>query len=138
MIVLDTNVVSEAMSLRPAAAVMSWWKQHRASQLYITSVTQAELLLGVALLPRGKRRGSLEAALEDMFEEDFAGRVLNFDTHAAREFARICAARQEMGRPISQVDAQIASIARSHGAGIATRNEKDFAHCGIAVFNPWG
>ena len=71
-------------------------------------------------------------------EEDFAGRLLPFDSDAATHFADIAAARRSLGQPISQTDAQIAAIARSRAAAIATRNQRDFADCGIALVDPWG
>jgi toxin FitB len=137
MIVLDTNVVSELMKISPDREVMQWWKARPFSELFITTVTEAEVLLGIALLPKGKRRTALEAAAKTTLEEDFDGHILSFDSDAAREFAKILATRRELGRPISQSDAQIAAIARSHGAAVATRNTEDFEDCGIRILNPW-
>jgi len=102
-----------------------------------TAITQAEILYGLELMPKGKRRAALQSRTETMFEEDFADRVLPFDTDAARMFARIAGSRRASGRPIAQWDAQIAAIARSRGATLATRNAADFEHCGITVLNPW-
>jgi len=135
MIVVDTNVVSELMKESASPRVMSWWDAH-AADLYITAVTQAEILLGIDLLSKGKRRAGLEHASEQTFQE-FDGRILPFDHAAAREFARIAAVRRKLGRPISYADAQIAAIARSCGSAVATRNTGDFAHCGIRLLNPW-
>jgi toxin FitB len=137
MIVLDTNVVSELMKGAPAAAVLRFVGGQPATRLYTTSVTQAEILHGIALLPRGKRRSAVEQAAEAAFREDFAGRVLPFGSDAARAYAVIAAERGRLGRPISQFDAQIAAIARSAGASLATRNVVDFARCGIDVVDPW-
>jgi predicted nucleic acid-binding protein len=137
MIILDTNVLSEAMRPAPAAEVLHWFAKHAASSLYTTAITQAEILFGLELMPKGKRRAALESRTGAMFEEDFADRVLPFDTDAARMFARIAGSRRASGRPIAQGDAQIAAIARSRGATLATRNAADFEHCGIAVLNPW-
>jgi len=69
--------------------------------------------------------------------QDFDGRVLPFDRRAARAYADIMAGRRRLGRPMTQFDAQIASIARSRDAGVVTRNDRDFADCDIEVFNPW-
>ena len=102
-----------------------------------TTVTQAEILYGVRLLPSAKRPSRLEAAVGDMFTTDFAGRVLPFDQAAAQAYAEIAVARRRAGRPISQFDAQIAAIARSRDAGVATRNIADFEGCGIGVVDPW-
>jgi predicted nucleic acid-binding protein len=75
--------------------------------------------------------------IEDMLGEDFTGRILPFDSAAAVAFAEIAATRRQAGRPIAQADAQIAAIARSRGAALATRNVPDFEGCGIDVVNPW-
>ena len=137
MIVLDTNVLSEMMRPRPAVEVLRWTGRYPRSQFLTTAITQAEILYGIELLPRGRRRTALEAAASAMFEEDFAGRIVPFDGDAARAFAHIAARRRKLGRPIAQWDAQIAAIVRSLGAALATRNTDDFQHCGIEVVNPW-
>ncbi len=137
MIVLDTNVISELMKPAPAAEVARWVAGRPATMLYTTSVSQAEVLHGIALLPVGKRRGALEVAAESMFDEDFGGRVLPFGGEAARTYAQIAADRHLSGRPISQFDAQIAAIARSARFAVATHNVSDFEGCGITLLNPW-
>ena len=104
--------------------------------LCTTSITKAEILFGVALLPAGARRDALEEAVTAMFEEDFGGRLLPFDGAAASDYAVIASHRRQAGKPISQFDAQIAAIARSRGAAIATRNVSDFENCGIDVHDP--
>ncbi|MCC6196898.1 MAG: type II toxin-antitoxin system VapC family toxin [Burkholderiales bacterium] len=137
MIIVDTNVLSELMKGTPGEAVMQWFTRTSAARLYTTSVTQAEILHGIGLLPAGKRRDSFAAAAEATFAEDFGGRILPFDSAAARCYARIAATRQRAGRPISHFDAQIAGIAESTGASVATRNVRDFELCGIGLVNPW-
>lgn len=137
MIVLDTNVVSELMRPAPDGTVRGWIAAQSASSLYITSITQAEILHGIALLPSGKRRDALEGAAEAMFRDDFAGRILPFGSDAARPYARIAAERRRAGKPISQFDAQIAAIARSSGAAIATRDSAGYEGCGVEIVNPW-
>jgi predicted nucleic acid-binding protein len=137
MIVLDTNVVSELMKEAPDETVRAWVAGQPATSLYTTSITQAEILHGIALLPAGKRRNALEAAAEAMFKDDFGGRVLPFGSDAAQSYARISAQRRRGGRPISQFDAQIAAIARSAGAALATRNTTDYEGCGVRLVNPW-
>lgn len=137
MIILDTNVVSELMKAAPAERVLGWIAAQPASALYTTSITEAEILHGLALLPTGKRRNALESAAEAMLREDFAGRILPFGSDAAHAYARIAADRRRAGRPISHFDAQIAAIARSAGAAIATRNVKDYDRCGVKILNPW-
>jgi toxin FitB len=137
MIVLDTNVVSELMRPAPARHVAGWVAGQPIQSLYTTSITQAEILHGVGLLPAGRRRRLLEAAAEAMFREDFAGRVLPFASDAASLYALIAVERRRIGRPISQFDAQIAAIARSSGATIATRNVADFTACSVDLVDPW-
>jgi len=137
MILLDTNVVSEFMRPLPGPEVQSWISSQPPAALFISAVTEAELRLGLELLPPGKRRDGLEAALESMLAQDFADRILPFDRAAATAFAKIVAERRKLGRPIAQFDAQIASIARCRGASLATRNIADFTDCGIQVINPW-
>jgi predicted nucleic acid-binding protein len=137
MIVLDTNVLAELMKRGPAEAVIVWMAAQPVTSLFTTTITEAETLYGLALLPAGRRRSALTAAANAMFEVDFAGRILGFDSAAAREFADIAATRRHVGRPIAQADAQIAAIVRSRGAALATRNSADFTQCGISVVNPW-
>jgi predicted nucleic acid-binding protein len=137
MIVLDTNVISELMRATPNAAVMAWFGAQPIAGVFTTTLTQAEIFYGLALLPEGRRRDDLIAAARPIFEIDLAGRVLPFDTDAADAYPAIAASRRHSGRPISQIDAQIAAIVRSRGARLATRNTADFADCGITVVDPW-
>jgi len=137
MTVLDTNVLSELVRPLPSPEVVRWMAAQPNSSLFATSVTQAEMLYGIELMPKGKRRAALQAEVEGMFAEDFQNRILPFDADAAREYPGIAAARRAMGRPITPFDAQIAAIALSHGAKLATRNTADFEHCGVALINPW-
>jgi predicted nucleic acid-binding protein len=137
MIILDTNVLSELMRSEPDLAVLGWLSAKPAPIVFTTSITQAEILHGIRVLPDGRRRQAFEAAATAMFEEDFFGRVLAFDGGSARAYASIAADRRRAGRPISQFDAQIAAIAAANGASVATRNVSDFEGCGIGVINPW-
>ena len=137
MIILDTNVLSELMKARPSTNVLDWTAAQPPLSLFTTTVTQAEILYGIRLLPTGRRREALADAVAGMFDEDFSGRVLSFDGPAAHAYAVIATARKQAGRPIAQFDAQIAAIARSRGAAIATRNISDFEACGVDVVDPW-
>jgi toxin FitB len=137
MIILDTNVLSELMKQHAVPQVVAWVAKQSATELFTTTITEAEIFYGIELLASGKRRAALLAAAEAMFSEDLAGRVLGFESQAARIFSKVAAQRRALGRPISHADAQIASIARVHRARLATRNQSDFADCGIAVFDPW-
>jgi predicted nucleic acid-binding protein len=94
MIILDTNVISELMRAKPSAKVATWVAQQPGTELFTTSITEAEIFYGIELLGKGKRREGLLAAAEAMFSEDFAGRVFAFDSDAARVFAKIAAARR--------------------------------------------
>jgi len=137
MIILDTNVISELMRPKPDAAVLAWLGEQPIAGVFTTTLTQAEIFYGLALLPEGRRRDDLTAAARPIFEIDLVGRVLPFDTDAADAYPAIAAGRRHSGHPISQIDAQIAAIARSRGARLATRNVADFADCGITVVDPW-
>ena len=137
-VLLDTNVLSELLRARPDSAVLAWFASQPANSLFVSAVTQAEMMLRARLLPAGKRRQRLEGALEAMFLEDFAGRVLPFDSGSAAAYAAVVVARRRAGgAPISQFDGQIAAIALSHRLGLATRNVSDFEGCGLALTNPW-
>lgn len=138
MIVLDTNVISELMRREPDATLMTWLGEQPMAGVFTTTLTQAEVFYGLALLPDGHRRDALVAAARPMFDVDLHGRVLPFDTDAALAYPEIAAGRRRRGHPISQIDAQIAAIVHSRGARLATRNVRDFADCGITVINPWG
>lgn len=137
MIVVDTNAVSELLRPAPDERVLGWFAAQPRATLFTTTVTRAEILYGLRLLPGGKRRRGLEQAVLAVFNDDFVNRVLGFDVHAADAYAEIAASRQAAGRPISQFDAMIAAMARSRGAALATRNVRDFADCGVEIVDPW-
>jgi toxin FitB len=138
MIILDTNVLSEVLRITPAPQVMQWMDSLKPNDVYVTSVTQAEMLLGVALLPKGKRRDALGAQVASLFDTHFKQRCLPFNANAATYYADIVADRQRAGKPISTEDAQIAAIACSVGFDLATRNVADFMGItGLALVNPW-
>ncbi|MFO0181808.1 MAG: type II toxin-antitoxin system VapC family toxin [Alphaproteobacteria bacterium] len=137
MILLDTHVVSELMRPAPSEAVLAWFAAQDAADLYLSAIGEAELRRGAAMLPDGKRRDQLMATIDAMITEDFAGRILPFDSNAAQAFVLVFLERRAAGRPISFADGQIAATARAQGAAIATRNTADFAGCGLAVIDPW-
>jgi predicted nucleic acid-binding protein len=137
MIVLDTNVLWETLRDKPADAVRRWMQTQVPMSLFTTTICEAEMFYGLALMPAGRRRAALERVVAGMFAEDFLDRILSFDSAAARSFAQVAAERRRSGRPISEFDAQIAAIAHSRGAAVATRNVRDFADCGIEVISPW-
>lgn len=136
-VLLDTNVLSEMLRAQPHPGVAAWMAAQPVSSLYVSAVSQAEMLLGAQVLPAGKRRQQLQQALHAIFYEDFAGRVLPFDSAAASDYAVVATARRRAGAPISQFDAQIAAIAVTHRLSVVTRNVPDFKGCGVTVINPW-
>lgn len=137
MIILDTNVISELFAKEPSTTVVEWVRHLPVHSVFTTAVTEAEILYGLRLLPEGRRRQQLEDTIQPVFSQDLAGRVLPFDREAADIYARIAVARRKIGKPISQFDAQIAAIAISHGASLATRNVSDFEELPLNVINPW-
>ncbi len=137
MIIVDTNVISELLRPTPAPQVEAWLAAQEGASIHFTTIGEAELRHGVALLPAGKRRTALARAVESILEEDFRGRILPFDREAARCYAAIAVERRAAGRPISQFDCQIAAIARARAAAVATRNTGDFSGCGVRLIDPW-
>lgn len=137
MIVLDTNVISELMRAQPEVQVLNWFAAQPAASLFTTTLTQAEIFYGLALLPEGRRRDDLIGAARPIFEHELAGRILSFDSDAAMTYPEIAARRRRAGHPIAQIDGQIAAIVASRGARLATRNVRDFVDCGIVVLDPW-
>jgi toxin FitB len=137
MFVLDTNILSAMMSTRVVPEVAEWIAGQPVGLLFTTSISQAEILSGIAIMPESRRRSDLEAAAGAMFLEDFEGRVLPFDMNATVAYADIFAARRRSGRPTATVDLLIASVARSHHASVVTRDISGFEGCGLKVINPW-
>ena len=137
MYAIDTNVASELMRPAPAAAVAAWVENQNAGDLVLTAISEAELRYGVAIVPPGRRRNELEAAMTRWLEVGFAGRILPFDSAAARHYADIASGRRRAGRSIGEADCQIAAICRSRGVVLVTRNIRDFKDTGIEIINPW-
>lgn len=137
MIILDTNVLSELMQTLPEPSVVAWLDRQPAESVWITSITLFEARLGMALLPRGRRRRALEAAFGQLLVEDLEERVLDFDRSAAEAAAALAAGRQLDGRPVDMRDTQIAGIVIARRAKLATRNVKHFADLTADVVNPW-
>jgi predicted nucleic acid-binding protein len=136
MIVLDTNVVSELMRPEPDPTVLTWLREQPGNDLHTTAVTVAEIRYGIARLPEGRRRTTLDQAAGEVFAA-FPDQVLAFDLAAADAYANVVAHRDDLGAPIDGFDAQIAAICRTHAAVLATRNTRDFVDTGIRVINPW-
>ena len=140
LIILDTNVVSELMRQAPNPRVVAWLGRQPLSSLVTTSLTVAEIWAGFSILPGGRRQQDLQqaaAAIFAMFEHSYGGRILPFDEQAGAAYGVITAERRRSGRPIKTIDAQIAAVARTRQAAVATRDEDDFAGLDLPVINPW-
>lgn len=136
MIVLDTNVVSEAMKPEPHPSVRAWLNNQAAATLYLSSVTLAELLFGIAALPAGKRKDMLAQALDGLMGL-FRDRVLPFDIDAARHYADLAVMAKNRGRGFPTPDGYIAAIAASRGFMVASRDTAPYEAVGVSVINPW-
>lgn len=137
MIVLDTNVLSELMRPVPDARVVDWLDRQDVISVTISAITVAEILYGIERLPDGKRKRGFAAKAAAMFEEDFSGRILSFDSGTAIHYAEQVSASESAGRRVHMADAQIAAICIQHGAALATRNVKDFETLSVETINPW-
>ena len=137
MILLDTNVVSEAMRPKPVRNVLEWLAAQAAQTLYLSAVSLAELLLGIESLPTGKRRRALAAALAQQIVALFAERIVPFDLPAAQSYSEIVIRARRSGHAIAVADAQIAAIAASRHFSVATRDEAPFRAADVEVLNPW-
>ena len=136
MIVLDTNVISEALSRSPSPAAMDWLGKQDPSSLRITAVTVSELTYGIALLPDGARRSALAMAWQRL-RESWADRVLGIGVGAAEAAGVLLATRRRIGRPMTLADALIAGVCVTHGCALATRNVRDFADAPVSLVDPW-
>lgn len=136
MIVLGTNVISEAMKPEPHPAVRAWLNEQAAQTLHLSSVTVAELLFGIGALPPGRRRDMLAQALDGLLAL-FRNRVLPFDIDAARRYADKAMAAKLAGRGFPTSDGYIAAIAASRGFVVASRDTAAFEAASVAVINPW-
>jgi len=137
MILLDTNIVSEFMGARPHPSVLAWLKTLPVSEIGITAIQTAEIMKGLSSLPDGRRKDSLFRDYRSFRANLPDANVLPFDEAAALEFGNIVSHRSLTGRPIKEMDAQIAAIAVVHGYPLATRNIGDFEDCGITLINPF-
>ena len=137
MYILDTNVLAELMKSAGAAIVLEWIDARAKPDQFTTALNRAEILYGLIVMPKGRRRNELILRLNEMIEYDFHGRVLPFNDRAAAHYADIYAGREALGRRIDVMDAEIAAIARANGMTVVTRNVRDFQDCGIDLINPW-
>lgn len=137
MIIVDTNIISEFMTSPPASQVLEWINAQSAASLYMTTISIAEIGYGLRCMPKGKRQRLLTERFNQFVDTAFDTRILSFDEVAAHLYGEIKGYRREIGRPLSDLDGQIAAIARANGFSIATRNTKDFEECGIELINPF-
>jgi len=136
MILLDTNVVSEAVKPEPDPSVLAWLDAQAAETLFLSSITVAELLFGIGALPDGKRKDMLAARIDSLLEQ-FVGRVLHFDTQAARRYADLAVKARAAGKGFPTPDGYIAAIAAAHGFAVASRDTSAFDAAGLTVIDPW-
>ncbi len=135
MILVDTNVISEPLRPRPEPRVRDWlgpWED----QISISAISLGELIYGVEQMPLGRRRDTLQTAIEGL-QRRLAGRILPVDDAVASGYGRLMAARRSLGRPLPILDALIAATALVHGLSLATRNTRDFEGLGLELINPW-
>ncbi len=137
MIILDTNVISELMKDYPDQSVRNWISSQKQSQLAITTITIAEIQRGISRLPAGKRQDKLETNFLAFIGQAFSGRVFSFDEPAAYLYGELASEREKIGLQADAVDLMIAAIVNTNNAMLATRNVKDFTHCGFTIINPW-
>lgn len=136
MILLDTNVVSEAIKPESHPSVRAWLDAQVAETLFLPSITVAELLFGIGALPAGRRKELLAARIDGLLDE-FAGRILPFDTPAARRYADLAVTARAAGKGLPTPDGYIAAIAAAHGFAVASRDTSAFRAAGLAVIDPW-
>ena len=136
MILLDTNVVCEAIKPEPNPSVLAWLDAQAAETLFLSSISVAELLFGIGALPDGRRKGMLAARIDGLLDQ-FIGRVLHFDTSAARHYADLALKARAAGRGFPTPDGSIAAIAAAHGFAVASRDASAFNSAGLTVIDPW-
>ncbi len=137
MIILDTNVISEAMRSLPSPIVLGWLANWSKFEFATTTINIAEIRFGIARLPYGRRRTERDALLNNFVARSFGDRIFGFDQLAADAYGELVAARERAGHPLQGFDGLIAAIAASRGFVVATRNITDFENCGVPLINPW-
>jgi len=137
MILLDTNVISEALKTSGNENVLAWMDAQMVETLYLSTISLAELRFGIAVLSDGKRRETLNTILEKKVLPVFAGRILSFDEAASQSYSSLRSKARTEGLAIAPADGFIAAIAANHGFTIATRDTSPFDAAGLRVINPW-
>ncbi len=121
----------------PDNKVRAWMDFQETTQLFITTITIAEISYGIKALAQGQRREALENAFNNAIIEAFKHRIFDFDEFAAHQYGKLMSQRKTLGRPMSTLDGQIAAIALSRKMSLATRNIKNFSNCEITLINPF-
>lgn len=137
MIVLDTNVVSEALKPGRDPAVIAWLDQQSVETLFLSATSLAELLIGIAIMPDGKRKSTISAALDSLISRLFDTRILPFDEGAAMAYSQLVSAARAQGKAVSMPDGQIGAVASVHNFTVATRDVAPFQALGVPVIDPW-
>lgn len=137
MIVLDTNVVSEALKPSGDKTVIAWLDNQTAETLYLTATSLSELLIGIAIMPDGKRKNDISAALDVLVTRLFGPRVLPYGRDAAIAYSDLVSAARRAGKAVAMADGQIGAIASAHGFAVATRDTAPFQALGVAIIDPW-
>lgn len=137
MILIDTNIISELMKPAPDTNVIQWIDRQDIAKLFVSTITIAEISYGLNVLPEGNRRLNLEHAFNKAILEAFDNRILAFDESAAHNYGKIMSYRKKLGQPLGIPDGQIAAIASTQKAALATRNVRDFINCGLKLINPF-
>ncbi|WP_322086867.1 type II toxin-antitoxin system VapC family toxin [Burkholderia sp. BCC1999] len=137
MILVDTNVISEPLRREPSAAVIEWLDAQNVETLFLAATSLAEIRLGVAVLPEGRRREWLHQSIEQRVLPLFRGRILPFDDAASKAYASLRARALAAGAAIAPSDGFIAGTAEANGLIVATRDVTPFEAMGIRVIDPW-
>ena len=137
MILLDTNVISEPLTLRPDPAVVSWIDEQVIETLYLSTISVTEMRYGIVVLPEGKKRDSLRVSLDERILPLFESRILPFDLAAAERCAELRRRARAAGQGVGITDSYIAAIAAARGLTVATRDTQPYKAMGVDVINPW-
>ena len=137
MIVVDSNVASEMMAEQPEPRIIAWLDSVEPDRLWLKAITIFEIKRGIDELDPGRRKRALLSAFDALVNGDFDNRVLPFDLPAAIHAVQIDLDKERRGRPVGFADTQIAGIAVSRGAAIATHNVRHFDDLSVEIINPW-
>ena len=137
MIILDTNIISEVMRPQPEQNVIQWLNKQRSNDLYISSISIAEINYGLYVLPQGRRKQQLKSRFNQFINKAFLYQTLDFDEQAAILYGQVMGEGKLIGHPMSVLGGQIAAIALHNGFAVASRNVKDFKYCGVEIINPF-